>query len=98
MISRLSHPRERRTMFSMGYSRRVCWRWVAAALLIALLGARAYAAENGLFASNEPLVLRLEAPFAALKGTKAKPEDMDGKLRLQEGGRSEERRVGKECR
>jgi len=70
----------------MGYSRTVCRRWVAAALLIALHGARAYAGDNALFASNEPLVLRLEAPFAALKGTKAKPEDMDGKLKLQEGG------------
>jgi hypothetical protein len=39
-----------------------------------------------LFASSEPLVLRLEAPFGAIKATKAKPEYMDGKLKLEEGG------------
>ncbi len=58
------------------------------ALLIAALlpAGGAYAVENGLFATSEPLVLRLEAPFSAIKGTRSKPQYMDGKLKLEEGG------------
>jgi hypothetical protein len=78
--------RERRTMFAVNYSRRG-GRLVAWALLTTLLSAGAHAAsDNALFASNEPLVIRLEAPLAALKASKSKPEYMDGKVKLQEGG------------
>lgn len=68
------------------HSGRACRRLRAAALLTMLLCAGAYAGDDALFASNEPLVLRLEAPFGAIKSTKSKPEYMDGKLKLQEGG------------
>ncbi|HUO66605.1 MAG TPA: hypothetical protein VMV37_03665 [Gammaproteobacteria bacterium] len=75
-------------MFVVSYPGRACRRFGAAALLTALLSAGAHAGDNALFASNEPLVLRLEAPFGALKSTKSKaqPEYMDGTLKLQEGG------------
>ena len=61
---------------------------VAAALLSAavLFAGGAHASDDTLFASNDPLVLRLEAPFSAIKNKKAKPEYVDGKLKLQEGG------------
>ena len=60
----------------------------AAVLLTLLLSAGAHAGDDALFASNEPLVLRLEAPFGSLKSTKSKaqPEYMEGTLKLQEGG------------
>jgi hypothetical protein len=74
-------------MVTASYSRRVRRLSVATALVISLVvGGAAFAAEGDLFATSESLVLRLEAPFGALKGTKAKPEYMDGKLKLQEGG------------
>jgi hypothetical protein len=73
-------------MLAVTYSGRVWRRLAVVALLTALLAARAHASDNALFATSEPLVLRLEAPFAAIKGTKSKPEYMDGKLKLQEGG------------
>ncbi len=73
-------------MSAVSCSERACRRLAAAALLATLLAAGAHAADNGLFTSSEPLVLRLEAPFGAIKATKAKPEYMDGKLKLQEGG------------
>jgi hypothetical protein len=61
---------------------------IAAVLLVfALLAAAgARAAENGLFAADEPLVVRLEAPLGAIKASRAKPEYMDGKLEIREGG------------
>jgi len=65
---------------------RVRRRFAVVALLNLVVVAGAYAADDALFASNEPLVLRLEAPFGAIKSTKSKPEYMDGKLKLQEGG------------
>ena len=60
----------------------------AAVILTLLLSAGAHAGDDALFASNEPLVLRLEAPFGSLKSTKSKaqPEYMEGTLKLQEGG------------
>jgi len=75
-------------MIATSNSRRFRQPSVAAALLTAtvLLAGGAYASDDSLFASNEPLVLRLEAPFSAIKNTKSKPEYMDGKLKLQEGG------------
>jgi hypothetical protein len=76
----------RLTMFVVSNPARACRLFVAAALLTTLLGGRAYAGDDALFASSEPLVFRLEAPFNALKGTKSKPQYMDGKLKLQEGG------------
>lgn len=71
----------------MRYSGRACRRFNAA-LLTALLSAGAHAGDNALFASNEPLVLRLEAPFGTLKSTKSKaqPEYVGGTLKLAEGG------------
>jgi hypothetical protein len=91
MISRRGlMPGERDKMLAAGDSRSVRRLPVVAALLTAtvLFGSRAYASDDRLFASNEPLVLRLEAPLIAIKNTKskAKPEYMDGVLKLQEGG------------
>jgi hypothetical protein len=72
---------------SASYSGRARRRFDLVALLATLASSTAaYAADGRLFASNEPLVLRLEAPFAAIGRTKAKPEYMDGKLALREGG------------
>jgi len=73
-------------MIAASYSCRVRRLFVATALLTTLLSAASHAADNGLFATSEPLVLRLEAPFSSIKGTKAKPEYMEGTLKLQEGG------------
>ncbi len=75
-------------MFVVSYSGHARRRVGAAALLASLLSLAAHAGDNALFASNEPLVLRLEAPFGTLKSTKSKaqPEYMDGTLKLQEGG------------
>jgi hypothetical protein len=74
-----------RTACSSGRARRHSFS--AFVLLATLLaGGVVRAADNGLFASNEPLVLRLEAPFNAINRTRAKPEYMDGKLKLQDGG------------
>ena len=71
----------------VSHSVRACRRVVTAALLSTLLAAGAHAKDDdALFATSEPLVLRLEGPFAAIKGTKSKPQYMDGKLKLQEGG------------
>jgi hypothetical protein len=91
MISRLGHmPKELSNMLAANNPRRVRQLSLAAPLLAAamLLPGGARAAEGGLFATNEPLALRLEAPFGAIKSTKskAKPEYMDGVLKLQEGG------------
>jgi hypothetical protein len=69
---------------------------VAAGLACALLAASgARAADNGLFASTEPLVLRLEAPFAAVENKRAKPEYRDATLKFQDasGERSLDVRV-----
>jgi len=50
-----------------------------------LLGAHAArAADNGLFASAEPLVIRLEAPLTTIKNTRKQPEYRDGKLEFQD--------------
>ena len=77
-------------MLAASHSRRVLQLSFAAALLTAtvLLQGGAQAADDRLFATSEPLVLRLEAPFGAIKSTKskAKPEYTDGVLKLQEGG------------
>jgi hypothetical protein len=91
MISRLGlMPKERHKMLAASNSRPFRRVSVAAALLAAtmLLPARARASDDHLFATSEPLALRLEAPFSAIKNTKskAKPEYMDGVLKLQEGG------------
>jgi hypothetical protein len=91
MISRLGHmPKERHAMLAASNLRRVRGPSVAAALLTAtvLLAGGARASDDRLFATSEPLVLRLEAPFGAIKSTKskAKPEYTDGVLKLQEGG------------
>ena len=88
MISRLGFMSKERKMFTASKSRRVRGLPVAAALLSAtvLLADAAHASDDTLFASNEPLVLRLEAPFSTIKNKKAKPEYVDGQLKLQEGG------------
>ena len=63
-----------------------CLRFGVAALLTLPFITGAHAGDDRLFASNEPLVLRLEAPFGTIENKKAKPEYMDGKLKVQEGG------------
>ena len=77
-------------MLAASNLRRVRGPSVAAALLTAtvLLAGGARASDDRLFATSEPLVLRLEAPFSAIKSTKSKanPEYTDGVLKLQEGG------------
>jgi hypothetical protein len=81
----LALKKERRTMSAVSYPGRACRGFGAAALTI-LLAAGAHAGDDRLFASSEPLVLRLEAPLVAIKNGKSKPEYMDGKLKLEEDG------------
>jgi hypothetical protein len=85
--SRLNLVRKMRTTMSFSSCSSLgCLRFGVAALLTLLPIAGAHAGDNPLFASNEPLVLRLEGPFVTLKNAKSKPEYMDGTLKLQEGG------------
>jgi hypothetical protein len=52
----------------------------------------ARSAEDGLFASTEPLVLRIEAPFSTIVNTRKKPEYQDAVLKFQDA--NGERSVG----
>jgi hypothetical protein len=98
MISRApSRPDEKSRMPFPTSARRVARRvsiaaWLSGALLAA---SDARAADNSLFASAEPLVLRLEAPLATIQNTHAKPEYQDGTLKFQDanGERSVDVRV-----
>jgi hypothetical protein len=65
---------------------------VAVGLGCALLAATTRAADNALFSSQEPLVLRLEAPFATILNTRAKPEYQDATLKFNDA--SGERSLG----
>lgn len=65
---------------------------LAAGLGCALLAGGVRAADTALFTSTEPLVLRLEAPIAAIENTRAKPEYRDATLKFQDA--NGERAVG----
>jgi hypothetical protein len=79
-------PDEKSKMRTTTIARRVARRVsIVACLGGALLAASAAsAADNGLFASTEPLVLRLEAPFRTIQSTIEKPEYQDATLKFQD--------------
>ncbi|HUL82828.1 MAG TPA: hypothetical protein VL131_11825 [Gammaproteobacteria bacterium] len=64
----------------------MCFGYASLAASVAL------SAENGLFASTEPLVIRIEAPFSTIVNSRKKPEYQDAVLKFQDA--NGERSVG----
>jgi len=89
-----SRPDEQSSMPSRSNARGLARRVSLAVCLAGALAAAgaADAADNGLFAATEPLLLRLEAPIATIQNTRANPEYQDATLKFRDA--SGERSVG----
>jgi hypothetical protein len=89
MISRAPRRPDEKSRMPFPTNARRAARQVTTGLCLgaALLAAcAASSAENGLFTSAEPLVLRLEAPFTTILNTRTKPEYQDATLKFQDAG------------